>query len=561
MLPYYWNQLAAAWTNKMKKLTNEQQDNQYWENFLDGNLFDNITLSKQQIEVIQENEDQLLISGSAGSGKSLTLLGRMLKVMAESQSSQRILYVSFSPTLRHDASKRSMQSEIFRSFREKHVVHFRTFHNMVSEILSEAHLMKIGNLDTGVVSMGKDDDLQMTRVKTYSSQRLKEDQFKELPHLYSTHMDGFLYEEFLWMKANGIITEEHYLSCERTGRGINPRLTKEQRKTVFALFVGFQRYRVEKYGCDYEAEDYALLLLKHINNIPDRLKYTHIYVDEVQDLQPMQIQALVKMKPQSLTLSGDNKQRIYKRNPYSLRSLGVHVEGRRTKRLKMNYRSTKQIMKVARSLKFTDTENIREDDLVLFYREGPKPEIRYNKSPETQSKYLIKEIRSLRTQDPSCSIAIIHRYDENSWKVQHCPIRAALAREFELIGTEKYGYRFNYNKIRKPLFYTDAFAVKGLEFDHVFILHFDRSHYPKKEKLKKLLERSGGDEWSENYKQDEQEIFNEELKILYVALTRARERVVLLYSGETNKRISPFVRQFSTRDYDNYGFNKSPYGR
>lgn len=563
MQAYFWNQLAEAWNDKHYRRNEQLQDEYYWNQFIkNGTLLDGIQLDREQLAVVQMQERHLLISGSAGSGKSITLLGRMLRVMAVPRSS-RILYISFNPTLMQDANKRSFQSPIYRELKDKHTIYFNTYHFMVSNILKESRLMELEPLEMSMHRQDTINDLAQSRCKLFAEDYVNTPEYLRLPRdrkLYNTHFDGFLLEEFLWMKATGYITEELYLNCERSGRGINPRLTKEQRYTVFQMFIAYHRYREEKYGEHYDPEDYALLLLRHMEQLPDHLKYDHVFVDEVQDLQPMQLKSLVLLTKKSLTLSGDLKQRIYKRTPFSFKELGMEVEGRRTRRLKINYRSTKQIMKLARSIPFLDTENDREDDL-NFVREGPKPEIRYYQTPDTLNRYLVKEIKAIRMMKEDATIAIIHRYDGDFWKTQTCRTRLALSREFDLIGVESYGRRFNYSQRRKPVFFTDAFAVKGLEFDYVFMLHFDSSHYPQKSKIDDLLVRSGNDMYSSNFIQDEDAIYNEERKILYVALSRAKEKVVLLYTGETEKKISQFVRLFHGPDYEAHGFSKSRYSK
>ena len=46
-------------------------------------------------------------------------------------------------------------------------------------------------------------------------------------------------------------------------------------------------------------------------------------------------------------------------------------------------------------------------------------------------------------------------------------------------------------KINKPkqILYTSAYDIKGLEFDHTFLIQFNDKHYPQKSKIKELLER------------------------------------------------------------------------
>ena len=61
-------------------------------------------------------------------------------------------------------------------------------------------------------------------------------------------------------------------------------------------------------------EDYALLLLKNSELIHYRHKFDYIFIDEIQDFQPMQLKALQLLYTEQIVAAGDNKQRIYKRN-------------------------------------------------------------------------------------------------------------------------------------------------------------------------------------------------------------------------------------------------------
>ncbi|MGJ7034665.1 hypothetical protein [Anoxybacillus eryuanensis] len=49
--------------------------------------------------------------------------------------------------------------------------------------------------------------------------------------------------------------------------------------------------------------------------------------------------------------------------------------------------------------------------------------------------------------------------------------------------------------------------------------------------------------------------------MLYVAVTRARKEVQLMYTGKTFRSISPFVRDFYRADYDAFGFDSAIYSK
>jgi superfamily I DNA/RNA helicase len=213
-------------------------------------------------------------------------------------------------------------------------------------------------------------------------------------------------------------------------------------------------------------------------------------------------------------------------------------------------------MALAESLKFDDVENDRLDYL-QFVREGEKPKISYHKSEKELADELIRCIRRLQETDPESSIAIIHRYDE-AWRRMEIPLQKYLSKHLDLISTKEYNRRYNYQAKRKPIFFTDVYSIKGLEFDHVFVIHFDRDHYPLKTRFEEL-NKLGLDRFSEQYQKDYNRLYNDEKKLLYVAMTRAKHTLRLMYYAEKPERISQFVRDFHIDDYEAIGFDRSKY--
>lgn len=534
-----------------------------WQNFFDAQgLLPDITLSPEQISVVQQEENQMLINGSAGSGKSLTLIYKLLKVMDQENQHRRILYCSFNTTLIEDAKKRIKQSEKYHDIKDKHTLHLMTFHNAAAGILNKIGVQNSQFQRVDIRNLRRNEESIYRRTYALVERYMSSEEYKRLPperQLYQTHKGTFLMEEILWMKANGFITSDQYLNCERAGRGNNPRLTREQRHTVFTLFEQYHEMLKRDFNDHLDLEDYALLIVQYMGEIPDSLKYDYIFVDEVQDLQAMQLKALIALNKKSIVVSGDPKQRIYKRSPFSYRDLGLHIEGRKNKTLRTNYRSTKQIMELASTIQFLDTENDRMDNQ-KFVREGDPPSIYYFNKAAKLSQHLIDEIKGIQSDEPGASIAIIHRHDDDQNGVNQCPVFQALNRNFDVITTEKYGKRFDLDSIRKPVFYTDAFSVKGLEFDYIFLIHFDREHYPNKKKIDALDHRSGNsDKFSSNYQNDYDAILNDEKKVLYVALTRAKKSAQLLFTGDNHMKVSPFIRDFKKELFHAHGFKASIY--
>lgn len=268
--------------------------------------------------------------------------------------------------------------------------------------------------------------------------------------------------------------------------------------------------------------------------------------------------ALALLRKKGIVLTGDPKQRLYRSTPHSYASLGLNLQGRRNRTLRQNFRSTKQIMALANGVRFVDTENDREENQI-YVNEGPKPEIRYFAKEGELGRWMEHRIERIRRKDPEATVAVIHRYDNELKVALRLPLQEFLERRFSLTTTKDYHKKFDLKAYRKPIFFTDVASVKGLEFDYVFIYHFDRLHYPLQSRIDELMERSH-DHTSEAFLKDEDNIRNDEKKWLYVALTRAKKEVSLLYSAKKSTMISQFVRDFYLDDYEAFGFDKRKYG-
>ncbi len=523
-----------------------------WKNYfnVDG-LLPGIEPTKEQEHVVQSSEKQLLIRGSAGSGKSLMLAYRLIKIMEQAENPRRILYVTFNQVLIDDTRKRLNQSEAYKKLSKDHEIHITTYHDLVRIILMKyCGFPDINRIPITQSAIQIHEDNMAGRIEAVLHHFEQSKEYHLFEKLFKTHTSKFLQEEFFWMKANGLNTEDRYLIKERTGRGNSPSVLIKQRPTIFHLYTKYNELMKSNYSVpQLDMEDYALYLLNELAINPTAsFKYDHVLVDEFQDLQPMQIKSLVQLTKNTITLVGDEKQRIYKRSPVSYKELKLKVNSRTNQRLTKNFRSTKQIMDLASSIKFLDIENLKEDNQD-FFREGEKPELKYFSKTERLATTMINEIKAIQKENSSKTIAIIHRYSENELR-QENNIRFRLNREFDVVDIKKYGKKFDYDKVKKPIFFTTPYEIKGLEFDYVFIIQFDRNHYPSKVRIDELNEKYGGRQIGDsNYDKDLDSILNDEKKLFYVACSRAKESLYIYYAEVKQVRVSQFLRDLDITTY------------
>lgn len=524
-----------------------------WQHHIDYNFFKDIDLSPDQIKIIDHDEEQMLINGYAGTGKSITLLYKFINTILREGDPKRILYISYNHTLIADTRKRLNDSEVYMKNRHRHHIDVCTYHEMAYRLLKN-----LGEIDSKSKAKLTQEEIiknDANALRRIGALLLKYntpgyDEYENIPKdekLYSTHNEYFVKEEIKWIKENGFIIKDEYLEVDRRGRSRSVRLTKKQRNTIFKIFEEYNKLLKEQFHNHLDLEDYALRILSKKSWITDDLKYDYIFVDEVQDLQPMQIKSLVMLVKKSLVISGDPRQTIHRRSPYSYEKLGINInESGRQRVLNKNYRCSAQTMRLANSLSFDNGEH--KLDKRNFVREGDKPLIIKCKDSNKEMEYVITKIKEIFNNNPKETVAIIHREEDELSNIKYSKRLQELKYHFANVSdTRNFSSKFDINK-PKQILYTSAYDIKGLEFDHTFLIQFNDEHYPQKSKIKELLDNNKMDEYM--LKEDIDEIKNMEKKLLYVAMTRAKKNLYITYSGN----ISEFSNDFDKQDYEEMSY-------
>ncbi|MFM8444627.1 MAG: UvrD-helicase domain-containing protein [Methylococcus sp.] len=147
----------------------------------------------------------------------------------------------------------------------------------------------------------------------------------------------------------GIDNEDAYMTVVRSGR---PRLDRKQRKALWPVFVEFNRLLHKRNLLTFEGLVHQARLVVERGLFP---KYRHVLVDELQDfgLEALRLIAAISDlssgRTDPLCLVGDGHQRIYNPTPIPLSRAGIDVRGR-SRRLKVNYRTSEQIRRWAHGL-------------------------------------------------------------------------------------------------------------------------------------------------------------------------------------------------------------------
>ena len=161
----------------------------------------------------------------------------------------------------------------------------------------------------------------------------------------------------LVIDPNGIDDEETYLTTVRSGR---PRISRRQRRAAWPVFRAFQRGVKKRKLLTFEGAVHEARLAVEQG---DFTRYAHVLVDEVQDfsLEALRliraISPIGEGTPDPLCTVGDGHQRIY-RTKIPMSRAGIDIRGR-SRRLKINYRTSEQIRRFAQGM----LQGIEIDDL------------------------------------------------------------------------------------------------------------------------------------------------------------------------------------------------------
>lgn len=348
--------------------------------------------------------------------------------------------------------------------------------------------------------------------------------------LLSPKNSSFLLDEIEWIKACDIPDLDTYQEIDRIGRANESengpqKLFKnsETRASIYALMERYDQL-LKNEGCvDFKTMN--KLALEEAAQSTHK-KYTHVIIDESQDLSKVQLKFL-KLLHQEKTYSSimfvvDNTQSIYsqswlgKGRPYT--TIGYDMSGR-SKTLSKNYRTTTEISKAAYSLIENDETIQGNIDFVkpaLIDRHGHAPIYRFFLNEKQQAEFLLKEINELKSEYELRDICIV----------------AKEKRLIESVATtlNQKGIPSEILSGRDPKFETDSVkfvtmhSIKGLEFKVVFLIHLDQNVIP-----------------NDLYGTSDATIYSEERKLMYVGMTRAND---LLYMTSV-KRPSPFIRELN----------------
>lgn len=321
--------------------------------------------------------------------------------------------------------------------------------------------------------------------------------------------ENIFLEEISWIEKMGISTLDEYEGLERVGRA-NTRINRENRKFFFEVYTEYLKLRKEQ-GYLYDWDDIATTVYQTLINDGTPRMYKHIVIDEGQDLSPMMLRSLAVSIPEdgSLTFFGDVAQQIYG-GRISWRDAGLKIQKNKIWRFDRNYRNSKEIAEFALELS-KSKYYMNESDLVepiMPTASSPKPAVIRFQDEISELEWIVNNA-TIASQNQQVAILVRDRETVNN-------VEAAL---------RKKGIWPQVLKSSMPNVNTMAnlsigtyHSAKGFEFDFVFLPFCSFARIPNEERVLACEGR--------------EEALKDEIKLLYVAVTRTKQRLILSYTGE-----------------------------
>lgn len=324
------------------------------------------------------------------------------------------------------------------------------------------------------------------------------------------------------VQAQDVTDEDGYMRAGRVGR--NQRLSRAQRKHVWKILAEY-RQQLDLMGLSEHADVIreARLALKQS---PSQ-DYATIVADEIQDFRTADLvflRALVREAPNDIFVVGDPHQRIYGHKA-SLSRCGISVRGKRSRKLRINYRTTQEI----RNWAVARLHGLEIDDLdegvdslkgERSLRSGDAPDIELFPDITAETRHITGLVRAWLAEGVAPEHICIAVRTKGLLEDSYAPALRSHGIETVQINTDAA------DTLGPGVRIATMHRVKGLEFPRMILagvqkgtMPFEDAAYTTRDETARALYDEG------------------ERKLLYVASTRARDILVITGHGER----SPFA--------------------
>lgn len=497
-------------------------------------------LNVEQRRIIENKpKGHVLVKGVAGSGKTTVAVHKIPFLLKDYcyEKDDKVLVITYNKSLVNyvkyiyeEIEKNKKEEQLSLGIYEsgdKDKLYIETIDNIMFKYFilnTKNEKLKIAN------------DKQVTKALLDAIIKVREN-YKKINVLDEKNIT-FIKEEIRWMKSCNYTDIEEYQNIDRIGRISNNniesphklRKNSQIRQAIFEVMLQYnENLKKDKL---VDVQDILLIALRQAQKQVEE-KYTHIIVDETQDLTRVQLEFIKRLymnrSYSSMLFVSDTAQSIYPEawlvKGRSFTSIGLDMTGKSTS-LSKSYRTTTQIAYAAYSLIADDKNIIEEDNFVkpsLIDKHGVYPVYRGFKNKILEAEYVTKIIKNeLKEKYNYKDIAIISRFKNQLKEIKNYLEKNNIPYK-EIENNEELDFSDDCVKLLTMHF------VKGLEFKVVMIVGLNDKYMP----LKSF----------ENEFEDVDFMESMDRRLLYVGMTRATEQLFLTSDGNPSK----FIKDISCK--------------
>ena len=482
-------------------------------------------LDKEQTKIVLNNSKYILVIAGAGSGKTLTILGKINYLINYKKiSNDEILCISFTKK-----SCDSLKVKILKEFNINIPVY--TFHKLALEILKENkieyEITQSDMLNNVIhefiyVTVTNNEKYMILILKYFNIKYKNKKQY--INFLDNNYHKIILFEKLIstflhYFKCNNFILEDFNKILKRSKKNIL-KYFKEKIFLTIALniYLSYEKYLKENKEIDFD--DMIIMATDEVDKNGLKNKYKYIIIDEYQDTSYIRfrlIKSIINKTNASLMVVGDDFQSIYSFTGCDISlflNFKKYFKDAKVMKIQNTYRNSNELINIAGNFIMRNNNQI-------------KKKLKSNK----HLKYPIKIVYYKNIKDAFKRL-ILNIYEDNEDK--KILVLGRNNSDINMVIDDKYFKLVENNLIYKAnesikIEYLTIHKSKGLESDNVIIINLEDDYLslPNKIKENKIL----------RYVTLNKDIFKfaEERRLFYVGLTRTKNYVYLLtpYKNES----------------------------
>ena len=472
-------------------------------------------LDKEQFKIATADDKELLVVAGAGSGKTFTIVGRIWYLInVKKVKPEEILCISYT----RDASD-SLKNKLIKEFNINMNVY--TFHKLAINILRNKGIdFKIASpdlLELCIEEYLRIDILEYPEQLKYLRFILKinwhsTDEYLKVLDDKKEEINKFInvVSTFIKLyKCNGYEISYFKDMLDKLSKKILKKIDCYYILIIFNIYIKYSQYLTD--NNEYDFDDLIVEATKIVKESAYIKKFRYIIIDEYQDSSYIRfnlIKKIVNYNNSYFMAVGDDFKSIYK---FSGSDIGLFInfqnyfKNGHILKIQTTYRNSQELVNVAGNFIMKNKKQIRKEMKSNSHIRKPIKIVYYEKEEADFYKLCLYLKRNNK-----CNILVLGR--NNNDINNYISSKVKITEDKRIILKDDSKMNINYMTMHRS---------KGLECDDIIIINLkdDALGFPSKMEQNKILEYIRKD--------TKKDFLEEERRLFYVALTRAKNNVYL----------------------------------